>query len=312
VHPLELETLSRDRMDELGREAARSRLAHSARRLPGPGAVARSQVGRSPHPAAAPSAPAARRQLFTETLAISLSVVGFGIVYGMTARAAGFSLLDLEAMNLLVFAGGSQFLAIGLLAAGLPWLWIVAITAVLNARHLLYGTSLAPWFGGRPRFQKALAAYVVVDESFALSMAHFRRLGRFDALGYVLVAGMLITGWLASTWLGWASATAVPSGFEAVLRVVVPAAIAGMAVLLVTDRSTLVAAMAAVVAGIATASFLGPAAGIVAGALLGVLAASFVAFRWPSHVRIVDGPVTRPGNDGGSRPASPITTVGQT
>ena len=215
-------------------------------------------------------------------------------------------------MNLLVFAGGSQFLAIGLLAAGLPWLWIVAVTAVLNGRHLLYGTSLAPWFGGRPRFQKALAAYVVVDESFALSMTHFRRLGRFDALGYSLVAIMLIITWLASSWLGWASATAVPPGFEAVLRVVVPAAIAGMAVLLVTDRSTLVAAIAAVVAGVATASLMGPAAGIVAGALLGVLAASFVAFRWPSPASIVDGPGTRPRDDGGSRPASPITTVDQT
>ena len=43
-----------------------------------------------------------------------------------------------------MFAGASQFAAVGYLAAGLPWLPIVVLTFLLNIRHVLYSASLAP------------------------------------------------------------------------------------------------------------------------------------------------------------------------
>ena len=55
---------------------------------------------------------------------------------------------------------------------------------LLNARHLLYSAALAPWFAGVPFRARAVAAHLLTDESFALSIAHFRRLGRSDAWGY--------------------------------------------------------------------------------------------------------------------------------
>jgi len=46
-------------------------------------------------------------------------------------------------MNLLVFAGGSQFTAVGLMAAG-PAAWtLVPMTLLINLRHLLYGVVVA-------------------------------------------------------------------------------------------------------------------------------------------------------------------------
>lgn len=271
--PLDPGCLARDRIDELRREAARVRLARRAAREPGPG-----PEGAVPGPPR-PLGPqgrwgSPRGRLLGDGLAVGVSVVGFGLAYGMAARSAGFSLLELEAMNLLVFAGGSQLLTIGMLGAGLPWVWIVAFTALLNARHLLYGATLAPWFAGRPLRQKLLAAYVIVDESFALAMSHFRRLGRFDAGGYVLIAVMLATAWLGSTWLGWASSSSLPASIQASIQALAPAAVAGMVVLLVTDRQTLLAAVVAVMVGSAVAVAMTPAVGILAGAVSGVLAAS--------------------------------------
>ena len=48
-------------------------------------------------------------------------------------------------MSTLVFAGAAQFAAVGYVAGGLAWPGIVLLTALLNARHLLYSAALAPW-----------------------------------------------------------------------------------------------------------------------------------------------------------------------
>ena len=74
---------------------------------------------------------------------------GFGLVFGITAQAAGYSPLEAGAMSVLVFAGASQFVAIGYVAGGFPWLAIVLLTAFLNARHSLYAAALAPYFADR-------------------------------------------------------------------------------------------------------------------------------------------------------------------
>jgi predicted branched-subunit amino acid permease len=52
---------------------------------------------------------ASRRRLILDTLGIVASSGGFGLVYGLSARTAGFSIVEAAAMSLLVFAGASQF-----------------------------------------------------------------------------------------------------------------------------------------------------------------------------------------------------------
>ena len=74
-------------------------------------------------------------------------------------------------MSAIAFAGAAQFAALGLLAQGVPWVGIIVLTALLNARHLLYSASLAPWFAGRSRRERAAAAYILTDEAFALAAA---------------------------------------------------------------------------------------------------------------------------------------------
>ena len=50
---------------------------------------------------------------------------------------------------MIVFAGASQFAAAGMVAAGFAWPAIVVLTALVNARHLLYSAALAPWLRGQ-------------------------------------------------------------------------------------------------------------------------------------------------------------------
>ena len=59
--------------------------------------------------------PAGRRRLLTDTAGIVASVIGFGLVFGLAAKSAGLSPIEASAFSLVVFAGASQFAAVGYL-----------------------------------------------------------------------------------------------------------------------------------------------------------------------------------------------------
>ena len=52
------------------------------------------------------------------TLPLVLGAIPFGIIFGAVAVASGLSVWATAAMSALVFAGSSQFIAVGLVASG--------------------------------------------------------------------------------------------------------------------------------------------------------------------------------------------------
>ena len=213
---------------------------------------------------------AGRRRLLIDALGIGVSALGFGFVYGLSARQAGFSPIEAMAMSIIVFGGASQFAAVGYVASGLAWPAIVVLTGLLNARHLLYSAALAPWFRDVPFARKAVAAHLLTDESFALSVAHFRRLGRTDEWGYWIAA-------IFSTLIPWNVATAagvllggqIVNPMQFGIDIIFPAAMIGLSVGLITGRRELVAAIVGAGVGVGVALLTSPAVGIVAGGLIG-------------------------------------------
>src|SRR5436190_19371531 len=107
--------------------------------------------------------PDSRRRLLKDSLGIMVSAGGFGLVYGLSARAAGFSPIEAGAMSLFVFAGASQFVAVGYVLGGFSWIAVLVLTTFLNARHFLYGAALAPYLADVPRRQKAVMAHILTD-----------------------------------------------------------------------------------------------------------------------------------------------------
>ena len=213
---------------------------------------------------------ASRRRLVLDGLGIIATAGGFGLVYGLAARSAGFSPIEASAMSVIVFAGAAQFAAVGYVLGGFSWLGVVLLTAFLNARHVLYSAALAPYLGDQPRWRRAVLAHLLTDEAFALSLAHFRRLGRADPWGYWWAA-------IVTTFIPWNMATIagvllggqIPDPSRFGLDVIFPAAMAGLAIGLVTGRRELVAALSGAVIGVAVGLAWDPAAGILAGGLLG-------------------------------------------
>ncbi|WP_419903022.1 AzlC family ABC transporter permease [Kiloniella sp.] len=101
------------------------------------------------------------------TIPMVVGAIPFGIIFGTLADQSGLSPIAAIAMSIFVFAGSSQFIALGLLAAGTGPLIIIATTFIVNLRHLLYSAAIvddvkhlsAPW--------RALIAFGLTDESFA-------------------------------------------------------------------------------------------------------------------------------------------------
>jgi 4-azaleucine resistance transporter AzlC len=244
--------------------------------------VTSSASASDPGAAVASDVAPARRQLLLDSLAIAVSTAGFGLVFGLAARDAGYSLVEACAMSVFVFAGASQFAAVGYVAQGLPWLPIVVLTFFLNARHLLYSASLAPRLRAIPLPRRAVMAHVLTDEAFALSAGHFHRLGRLDLPGYWIAAlvGVFIP-WNLATIAGVLLGGAAPDPTRLGLDVVFPAAMAGLAVGLATGRREIVAAGAGAAIGVLLSLLMGSALGIVAGGLVGSALAMLVPAGGP-------------------------------
>jgi predicted branched-subunit amino acid permease len=231
---------------------------------------------------------AARRTLVLDGLGLVASAAGFGFVYGLSARTSGhFSPLDAMAMSLIAFAGAAQFAAIGYVTNGLAWPAIGLLTFLLNARHVLYSAALAPWFRGRSRAERALAAHLLTDESFALSIAHFRRLGRFDAFGYWYAAIVTtLIPWNVATFAGVMLGDAIVEPNRFGIDVIFPAAMAGLMVGMLTGRREVVAALAGAAIGVAVSLAVSPTVGIIAGGVVGPSAGLLV----PPSPDVAQGP----------------------
>ncbi len=110
---------------------------------------------------------------FKAELPILVGVFPFGLIYGVSALAAGISPIAAMAMSLLVLAGSAQFVMVKLIGAGVPALVTVATGFIVNLRHILYSASIAPHLKHLNPFWKWLLAYTLTDEAYAVTITRY-------------------------------------------------------------------------------------------------------------------------------------------
>ena len=140
---------------------------------------------------------------------ICLGYLPIGFAFGVLAQQAGLGPWHVALMSLFVFAGSSQFIAVAMLAAGTTLLPIVATTLVVNLRHTLMSSSLAPHLHGAGRRFLALFAYGVTDESYAVNMSRFRD-GDWHRLSALTLNHAANLTWLFSTVAGVFAGQLIP------------------------------------------------------------------------------------------------------
>lgn len=123
------------------------------------------------------------------------------ISFGLIAAQAGFTPWEATLISLLVYAGASQFLFVGMVASGAPLWLVVAMTLLINVRHMVYAPNLAPWLG-QSRWWPWLM-HGLTDQVFALAHHRLPQLAAAQRLGWYTGAALLAwASWVAGTALG--------------------------------------------------------------------------------------------------------------
>lgn len=101
-------------------------------------------------------------------LPVIFGFIPVGIAFAITARQAGFTVLETQLMSLTVFAGASQMMAAKMWGEAAGIAAIVLATFIINIRHIIMSTCVMQRMKEAPLWARLLGAFGVTDESFAI------------------------------------------------------------------------------------------------------------------------------------------------
>lgn len=203
---------------------------------------------------------------------IIVAAVPIGLVFGAVAASKGLSPLEAMLMSAMVFAGGSQFVAMNIWTHPASWTALGFAALLVNIRHVLMGASLGRKLQAFSPLQKYVGVLVMADENWAMSEARARKTTLTPAY-YAGLAVPFYLNWvvcsligaLLGAFLGDPTAIGLDFAFPAVFIVLVIGFWKGSATGLVL--------IASAVAAIAVHHFVPGAWYIAAGAAAGLMAA---------------------------------------
>lgn len=131
-----------------------------------------------------------------QALPLVAGYVPIAISFGLIAVQAGFSPLEAVIISTFIYAGGSQFLFVGMVAAGAPLGLVVALSLLINARHVVYGPNIAPWLTVS-RWWPFLA-HGLTDQVFAVAHNRLPEMQEQERVGWF--AGIMLPAWIS--WIG--------------------------------------------------------------------------------------------------------------
>jgi predicted branched-subunit amino acid permease len=172
-------------------------------------------------------------------------------------------------LSVVVFAGGAQFAAVGVVLAGGSAVAGVVAGLVLNARLLPFGFAVADVLGSRWR-TRLLGAHLTTDESVAFAIRHDEPAARRSAFWVCAVA--LFGCWNLAVVAGASAGRLVADTDAFGLDAAFPAVLVALVVPSLSSPRTRLAAVVGAVLAVATTPFLPPGLPVLV-ALLGLATA---------------------------------------
>lgn len=108
---------------------------------------------------------------------VLLGAIPFGFVAGVAAIASGLTPLQGMALSVLSFSGIAQLIVCQLIAAGSPAVVAIAAASVVSLRHMMYSAAISPHLAHLSTRWRSLLAFLMTDQSFAMTMKHFSEPG---------------------------------------------------------------------------------------------------------------------------------------
>ena len=205
-------------------------------------------------------------------------MIAFGLAVGATAARKGLGFFDNLLMNLFVYAGMSQLVALDawpehfhvLSLAGLALL-----CATVNARMSLMSASLHPWLGGLPRRQIYPTLHLLTDPGWLIAM-RYRAGGGADAGVFFGSSIILALAWMASSSAGYLAGALIADPRRYGIDLVMPIFFAAMLVPLWSGARRASAWAVAGAVALLVQHFVGGWWFVVAGAVAGSVAGGFL------------------------------------
>jgi len=210
------------------------------------------------------------------TFPLVVGAIPFGIIFGALAVTSGLSPWGTMGMSAFVFAGSAQFIAAGLVASGTSIGTIVLATFIVNLRHALYASTLAPHMKHLSHKWLVPLGFWLTDESFVVTA------GRYDQPDsspykhwfFFGSAVFMYTNWQLCTYIGLVAGQAIPDPKSWGLDYAMIVTFIGMLVPMVKTRPVIVAILVAGVTALLTNS-LPNQIGLFIAAILGISAGIF-------------------------------------
>lgn len=201
-----------------------------------------------------------------------LVIFPFGMVFGVIATEAGLNVLETLAFSVLVIAGAAQLAAIQLMTENAPVLVVLATGLAVNLRMAMYSASLAPHLGPAPLWQRALVAYLMVDQAYATAHVRYEQrpeMSVAEKVAYFLGAVTpVFPSWYLSTLLGALAGNKIPPGLP--IEFAVPATFLAIIAPMLRTLAHVGAALVSVVAALAL-TFLPYNLGLLVAAVLAMM-----------------------------------------
>lgn len=140
-----------------------------------------------------------RRRLRRRALSLALAVGPFGIAFGVLCSQAGMSVPQSIGFSTLVFTGGTQFAAVGVLNDGGTALAAISAGLLLSIRSLAFGVAMAPSLQGS-FLRRAAMSHLMIDESMAVGTSTERSDDR--RYGYLWAGLSVFVVWNIATVIG--------------------------------------------------------------------------------------------------------------
>ena len=110
----------------------------------------------------------ALKAAFPQTIPIFAGFWFLGLTYGIYMNVSGFSFWYPMLMSLTIFAGSVEFVAVNMLLGAFSPFQALAMTLMINARHLFYGISMLDKYKGTG-WKKFYLIFGMCDESFSIN-----------------------------------------------------------------------------------------------------------------------------------------------
>lgn len=108
------------------------------------------------------------KSAFPHTIPIFAGFLFLGMTYGIYMNVSGFSFWYPMLMSLTIFAGSVEFVTVNMLLGAFNPLQALAMTLMINARHLFYGISMLDKYRGLG-WKSIYLIFGMCDESFSIN-----------------------------------------------------------------------------------------------------------------------------------------------